>query len=671
MKKLAVTVTILMLAGIIRADIESGWCQTETNGTGEKKVETVQFFESNNWVDGIVNGVYGAGLPALFQLVQMTDDYRGTFNFAYTGDYTTMTFMSNTTTPRWIYLTDDFRFGPSVQKGKVTFGNADTRKTVNFDLGGVTRTFIVSGSQLNFNSQFVNGDLRLVGNGGTMNLVGPGVISGDVSIGTNMTLLVGYQTSDAQRLGNVTLNRATLDFEKPNGNYTDTIGTLTVTGDEGSASVLKLAPNGKTMTVQMKALDLAPGALLSVMPTDLGTSSIVKFQEVPETVNGLLPGLVVGASPTAQINGTVSGKESYSAISFAMYDEETGLSAMSDDDYAASISSEDDVDLRIAPGATVTVEENASVNSLVLNVTTYRDASAVISGGGRLAVKSGMVLGVGVKTGAKIDVALDFEDRPGYIVAAGPNSVSVDVTKPIHGTKGVTLTKLLATSVDLQTAMSSSLQGITITTTEDEGTYTGDTYVQGPVKVGSSPFLPHGARSGNVIVNAWLGFGSIAINGLFGKGKVEGTQLTVGSDGSDSAFGGTVEVSALDLAGGVFILNGEVAKGVVTVGANAGLGGTGTVKSSVAFTDGGRLVAVPTDGVLPTLTVEGTVTGPIAVSVAPGKWKSPQCLLKSTSSMTNVSFVKAEGSNHLGAQLREDGTELWVFPKSGFQIVVR
>ena len=666
MKKLikVVAASLPMVAG---AEITNGWMQTETNGTSDKAMASVSFSDPANWANGEINGVFGQDLPALFQVLTMAEDYTGTFNFSYAGNYSALLFKSSANTPRLVHLTDDFVFQPTATSGKVTFGYSDYRQSVDFDLGGETRKFIVKSNLLNFYSAITNGNVILDGDGGVVNVVGQGFIEGAVDIRPNMTLSAGYQTSGKRRLGDVSLTRSTLSFDKPNASYTDTIGNLDVHGDAGSVSVLKIAPNGKTMTVQAESLALGNGAVVAVQADGLGANSIVKFSTAPDACAGVVPGLVAGATSAANVNGRVNNKETYTAINLVSYDADAGLRPLTEADYSAEISATESVNLRVAPATTVEVTGSPVVNSLVLNATTYRDGSPILAGDGRLTVESGMVFAFGVKEGAKINAELDFANRTGYVVAGGPDGVSVVVTKPFYGSKGVVLSKLFPTTFDLNTKMSSALGGINITTTADEGTYVGDTYIQGPVQLNNSPFLPHGARSGDVYVNAWLGFGSIAINGLYGQGTVEGTTLTVGAD---STFKGTSKVANLNVAGGTFRLEGTVASGTVNVASGASFGGSGTVATSVVFAEGSSLAVDVNDNGQTSCLTANSVSGAIKVCVGTGKWRTPCCVLKSASSLEGVALTRGTGVGHL--ELRNDGTELWVIPKKhGLTVILR
>ena len=217
-----------------------------------------------------------------------------------------------------------------------------------------------------------------------------------------------------------------------------------------------------------------------------------------------------------------------------------------------------------------------------------------------------------------------------------------------------------ATFFDTTVQPSSSARGFAVSTAAD---YTGDTYVQCVVEVGSNDFIPHGTRSGDTIVNGCLSFGTITINGLYGTGSVRGTALTVGEDGSDSRFAGNAYLtSALNVAGGKVVLDGSVTQGAVNVAAGAALGGSGGISNSVAFAEGAKLAVEVTDGVASCLTVAGAVTGgPVTVDAAVSgtKWTNPACVLKSETVIT-ATFVKGAGVGPL--ELRNGRTELWAAP---------
>jgi hypothetical protein len=274
------------------------------------------------------------------------------------------------------------------------------------------------------------------------------------------------------------------------------------------------------------------------------------------------------------------------------------------------------------------------------------------------------------KSGANLNVGVDFGTVQGRFIAVGPYGEQAKILKSVHGTGGLVFSKGMAVDFDTTVAASSSCRGFAISSAAD---YTGDTYVQCMVEIGSYDFLPHGTRSGNTIVNGCLSFGTIAINGLYGTGAVRGTTLTVGEDGSDSCFAGTGYLtSALNIAGGKFDLEGTIAQGVVNVAAGAAIGGNGSTATTLTFVDGAKFDVDVADDVASCLNVTGAVTGgPVTVNanVTSGKWRTAQCVLKSDVAIT-ATFNRGAGVGAL--ELRNNGTELWASPKvPGFTISIR
>ena len=238
--------------------------------------------------------------------------------------------------------------------------------------------------------------------------------------------------------------------------------------------------------------------------------------------------------------------------------------------------------------------------------------------------------------------------------------------KPFSGTAGLVLTKAMPMSFDLTQGPSSGAAGFVISGADivDEGAYTGDTWIQCIVNVNSTPFLPHGARTGNTIVNGCLSFGTIALNGLYGSGAVRGTSLTVGEDGSDSAFSGTaVLTSSLNITNSTMILDGSVTQGAVNVAADAAIGGGGSIASTLTFAEGAKLSVAIAGNAAPCLDVAGAVTGSASVEItAPRRVRDnfASCILRSGSAMPTTFTCATKGYR---LELREGDTELWAVKK--------
>ena len=667
---MSLTLPVSALAG-------SGW--TNTVGGAQR------FHDPANWDEGDVNGVFPAEwTPAAATTIQLTNSWTGSLSFlgnvAKDTTFAGRNAQNTRDESRTITLDGDLLIHPTASAGKLIF-NA----TVGLDLGGVERTFETyspsSADKFRVNGPITNGDLVLAGDGAGMTLVGAAAVSGDVSIYPNTTLAVNWATagSTVRRTDDIELRRATLSVAAYRGNDTAEFGTLTVSGrDAPGVSVLSITPGSYVATVSASSFAIEDGGTLAVMATSLAadatTSSRLVFDTAPALAGdsgaagtpgvAVLPGVVVGTAANALPTGTINNSENYNGLFLATYDAGFGVRRLSAAETATDVSASEAVNLVVNAGTPLALDTDAEVNSLQLQATKYRDNVPSISGDGKLTVKSGMVLATVVKNGATIGVALDFGETTGRIVAAGPTGEQISLSKPVYGSGGLVFSKGLLTSWNTVIAPSSSARGFAVSTSADEGTYTGDTWIQSIVSLGSSPFLPHGARSGDTIVNGTLDFGTIAVNGLRGSGLVRGTKLTVGEDGSDSAFSGTaVLTSSLNITNSTMILDGSVTQGAVNVASGAAIGGDGSIASTLSFADGAKLAVTVADNTTPCLDVAGAVSGSASVEItSSGRVRDnfASCILRSDAAIP-ATFTCATKGYRL--ELREGGTELWVVKK--------
>ena len=317
-----------------------------------------------------------------------------------------------------------------------------------------------------------------------------------------------------------------------------------------------------------------------------------------------------------------------------------------------------------------------------------------------LTVESGMVL-IGYNSAAgnykypTVGVPLNFGTKPGFIVC--PGGKRNQINGALKGSAGVTFTTPLGTSADLPTS------GLVFGGNANESTYTGNTYVQTFVNAGTTGFLPHGDRTGDVYVNGTLQGDNFIINGLYGKGTVNrassgGKTLTLGDNDADGDFNGTFSItdtgSSLTKIGtgtqrfggtvtlasngnfnvnaGKVVLDGTVTQGAVNVASGAAIGGNGSIATTLTFADGAKFGVDVADDVASCLNVTGAVTGgPVTINanVTSGKWRTAQCVLKSDVAIT-ATFNRGAGVGAL--ELRNNGTELWASPKvPGFTIIIR
>lgn len=660
---------------------------------------SLQFLDPANWNEGDINGIFPAGwAPDAALSLRFTNDWTGTLTFLGSiAKDTTFYGRKNDDSGaqnRTITLDGDMLIQPSAAAGKLIVD-----ATVGFDLGGETRKFLCyapsSADKFRVAGPIANGNLILGGNGAGMTLVGDTAVGGDVTVLPNTTLAVNWATpgSTVRHANDVELHRATFAVSAYKGDDTAVIDALRVSGkDAAGVSVLTLAHNNHIGTLAAAALEIKDGGTLAVMANDLGAAAgataatRLLFATAPSLAGdagaagtpgvAVLPGVVLGTAANALPTGTINNSENYNGLFLATYDETLGVRRLSDDEIAYDVSGTEAVNLVVTNGAPLAITDDAEVNSLQLVARHYRHAVPEISGEGTLTVKSGMVLMTVPKNGANLNVGVDFGTVQGRFIAVGPHGEQAKILKAVHGTGGLVFSKGMAMNFDTTVAASSSCRGFAISSAAD---YTGDTYVQCMVEIGSYDFLPHGStRSGNTIVNGCLSFGTIAINGLYGTGAVRGTTLTVGEDGSDSCFAGIGYLtSALNIAGGKFDLEGTIAQGAVNVARGAAIGGTGTISTSLNFASGAKLVrkvvGTGLEDPLEVAAITAAEGSAITVEADANTWKTESCLLKVTGYSTldrpGLKFARGKNMGHL--EIRAEGKELWSRKANALCIIVR
>ena len=684
------TAAVLLLGGVFAGahtiKAETGWA---TNEGGVK-----QFLGAENWSEGYINGVFPSGwAPTAALSLRLTNDWTGTLTFkgSVAKDTTFYGRSDNDSKAqnRTIALDGDILVQPSASAGKLVF-----EATVGFDLGGETRSFLCyapsTADKFRVSGPIANGNLVLGGSGAGMTLVGDAKVDGDVTVLPNTSLVVNWATtggSTVRRANDVELHRATFAVSAYRGDDTSVIDALRVSGkDAAGVSVLTLAHNNHVGTLYADSLNISDGGTLAVMANDLGAAADataatrLRLTNAPELAGdagasgtpgaAVLPGVVIGTAANALPTGTINNSENYNGLFLATYDAEFGVRRLADTEIAYDVSGTEAVNLVVTNNAPLAISGDAQVNSLQLVARHYRHAVPEISGDGTLTVKSGMILMTVPKSGANLNVGVDFGAMQGRFIAVGPYGEQAKILKSVHGSGGLVFSKGMATSFDTTVQPSSSARGFAVSSAAD---YTGDTYVQCVVEVGSNDFLPHGTRKGDTIVNGCLSFGTIAINGLYGTGAVRGTTLTVGEDGSGSCFGGTGYLtSAVNIAGGKFDLEGTIVQGTVNVASQAAIGGSGTIQTSLDFADGSKLAVNVVDGDASCLSVAGAVTGgPVTVDadVSGGKWRAERCILRSENGIT-ATFRKGAAVGALA--FKNEGKELWAAPKiPGFAVIIK
>lgn len=676
----------------VNADITTGWSQTASGA--------YSFLSSENWADATVSGVFSPDWASASGDIDIYLDSDWTGSFKILGAVSARTIIRASNGPHTVTLNDNLYLTPASMGADFVFGNGyDDKKKLNIDFGGQSRkVFMNGGARWIFSDRMTNGDLVFDG-AGTFTFRSAGGSSGSISLSTNMVLKTGFTSSDkndidAVRASDLTLNRSRVEFQENYVSVIDRItGKLTVLAEEPSCSILypRAGTSGKTETVRIGSLDLEPGSSLLIRGAKLGGDVKILFDTAPETIGGIVPQLI-----GAKTDSDTAGQNGLYDQSFVSYDAENGLVPLDlSTDYASDVSAETAVNLLIPYGTTNYLSGPATVNSLYIGAKNGGDQCAAIMPGenvedATLTVESGMVL-IGYNSAAgnykypTVGVPLDFGARPGFIVC--PGGKRNQINGALKGSAGVTFTTPMATSAAIATS------GLVLGGNASESTYTGDTFIQTFVNVGATGLLPHGDRNGDVYVNGILQADNFTINGLYGKGTVNraysGTKsMFVGDNDADGdftgtfsvtdnastltkigtgtqRFGGTVTLAAngnFNVNAGSVVLDGAVTQGAVNVAAGATIGGGGSIATTLTFASGANLAVKVEDGVATYLDVTGAVSGgsvTVNADVTGGKWREPQCVLKSEAPI-NASFVAGTGISSL--RLNENGTELWAMP---------
>ena len=270
------TIAVLILGSLFAVALElhagTGW---NTNDGG-----SLQFLDPANWDEGDVNGIFPADwAPAAALSLRLTNDWTGTLTFlgSIARDTTFYGRKDNDSGAqnRTITLDGDILVQPSASAGRIVFD-----ATVGFDLGDETRTFLCyapsTADKFRVSGPLTNGDLILGGNGAGITLVGDAALGGDVTVGTNSSLVVNWATagSSVRRANDVELHRATFAVSAYKGDDTAVIDALRVSGkDAAGVSVLTLAHNSHIGKLAADSFDVTDGGTLAVMANDLGAAA--------------------------------------------------------------------------------------------------------------------------------------------------------------------------------------------------------------------------------------------------------------------------------------------------------------------------------------------------------------------------------------------------------------
>lgn len=708
------TVALFVVAfAVLPVAADTGWLQTAGG--------SYSFTDTANWQDGVVSGLFGDNLTSKITLTLAFDEDwtfgEGGLSFSHPGEVSFQ--LIGDGNDRKVTFAGDQTWTPATTKGSLAFGSGDADKRLVLDLGGEERTFD-SSFPVYFNNPVANGDLVLTGTAGVFGFSNDARLDPDATLTVRKapgdtqqpTLRIGDESNaDAGRrvAGTLRLEAGTVNFyaRKYGSGAEDSVGTLVLassaktepTYHQGGYPILYFRSSNQKLTFRAGAVEREDGAMMDITGNNLGllgnatAGNALKFlvNEGIETVGGKTGTTSCAVVPWARIAET----------GFAVYDSENGFRALNNDTERRTISEAfegeldtDGENIYIAPGLSK-VEFTGTrtvVNSLSTGYATV--AQEVVATNGTLEVTSGAIM-LDSNQRVYLRANVDFGSRRGYFTNR-PGKYS-EFYGSMAGSDGVTFGSI---ALGGKPSVYNNQGSLTIYAT---GTFTGDVTILGNIWLQSGTFLPHGERTGDTIIHGYLRLGNMnmTMNGLRGRGTIVmnnnyTSTLFVGDNDSDADFegniyrsngtialrkigtgtqriGGTISINgAVSADAGTLMLDGPVSCSAVSVASGAAIGGSGSIATTLTFADGAKLSIAVTDDEASCLTVTGAVTGgPVTVdaNVKSGKWKTTQCVLKSDAEIT-ATFVRGGGIGAL--ELRNNGTELWVTPKtSGLIIFIR
>ena len=672
----------------------TGWA---TSGYG-----TYDFFAAENWDQGEITGEFGSGLGTtkVGQSILFSQDWSGPLTFTHSNEATITLCGDGTRDATW-FVPGDVAFNAQTGKGTVTFGSSVSGRKFFIDLGGEKRSFSMKGtSGYFFRNAIRNGKFSVVDSTALVSLCGDlGAVEGDVYFrGSKFQF-------DSSASGSTGTTRARnfehggLDLEVKGGGA-DTVDTIdgALRGKDDSVSIKLVSVYAPSKSTVLKAgrLEVEGGALIGFRGTSLGQQSVgaaganILFEESPEMIGGVIPQAVA----LSTLDNVTS-----SSLSLATYDAEKGVRPL---DFETEFVSDpsllvDGTENLLVPqgvgGMTITGER--TVNAVVMQGGENSTAAGLEKGdaAAKLRVTSGQFV-IGYSRFAKpyVSVPVDFGGaRGGISFAADKES---DWYAPISGSGGV----VFATFAE-------NLAGSGLYFYSDCD-YAGDTFVNASLYVMENrKVFPYGSRVGDLYVRGnvafWGNSGGKAvyqtINGLYGGGTIRCMKYTVdlslGDNDADGDFtgtltgfrnvtkvgsgiqrlGGTVSCTeALIVSAGTVMLDGTVTSGSVDVAADATLGGSGTVETSVNFAANAKFRVEIADGKAKGPLTVGTVTaeGAVLVAADSDEWKGSYPILKVTEgTLEGIAFKK--GANIGSLTLSDDKTELIATKRGGFAIIIR
>ena len=268
-------ILVIVFAGTTAAfaDPATGWKQTAAG--------TYVYDDPKNWVDGVVNGVFGSDLTlAGAQTITFTNGYTlaNGLTINYAGNYA-MTFQSNGTGAKTLTLRGDItaNVNTGANSAHIIFGSSTDDDSLVLDFGGQERTITASASQIDpskighlyLYAKLTNGSVRYAGKG-TIKIFGTSDYadgttfenSGYVYINTNGAFGTGTNTvadcgGNWPRMNSSVANTEVSNTWLLNGDFSYHGSALTLTGDLVIPAPLRFWAESDNLTIaSSKFVDL-------------------------------------------------------------------------------------------------------------------------------------------------------------------------------------------------------------------------------------------------------------------------------------------------------------------------------------------------------------------------------------------------------------------------------
>jgi len=626
-----------LLTTLVLTAIPCGTALAQTTGF-TKTGGTVAYGDTANWVNGEVNGVFHSSLT-------LSNDLTLTFS----GDTTLETGLifehggsrpvvlrANGTGPGTLTLGGDIVVNMASNSQSVTFGGTGTNQ-LNVDLGGETRTLLVTGSSnsarvLTFANELSNGGIVVTG-GGKVNLKNATnsldsvtvagadfVVDGSGNSGVNTKMIV----DDALTIG-------------PGGASETGVGASVVT--------LKTAA-GQNTTLEASRLVRGAGTAVFFRGTNLGGAPFgsadtanVHFIDAAPVLSGTgTSGSTIGIIAGAYGDTSATGNGFGATGGLVTYDADTGVRVLTASEYVTTITSGQTEleNIRLAnssgAGTTFTLGENTAINSLSLVVSGAADSGITLDGAGVLTLHSGVIYAsasspASTATSAMIvKNSINLNGQEGIVLfntvagSGGTGGANLQLSGAITNDGGKGLTFNGAGPVELNGTTANTYTGVTTvnggyvrfnkTGAGANAAIGGDLVVNGgTVLWGTSNQI---ADSANITVNGGIAMlrpannSGSSVSETFNNLNVNGGEFQTGSSGTGSS---TVELNNANVAGGSLTVNRNnkvTLSGVMnltggTVSVNRAQGTTGIVETLLNL-NGGLSIANTASGAYTAIT---------------------------------------------------------------------